>query len=153
MSSLKLSSRTPLGKEDLKRVNVVLQKLQDDPESVEFRQPVDWKYMGLTDYPLIVKNPMDLGTIKKNLLSGKYKWLEEILDDIQLTWDNCKLYNAQSSWIYNIAEKLERSFKKLVKNYLPNINILVPSKPARADLPARPEEPEEEVYNDDIPYS
>lgn len=33
-------------------------------------------------------------------------------------------------WIYNAAEKLERSFKKMVKNYLPNINIIVPgSKP------------------------
>lgn len=29
-------------------------------------------------------------------------------------------------WIYNLAEKLERSFKKMVKNYLPHIAITVP---------------------------
>ena len=29
-------------------------------------------------------------------------------------------------WIHGIAEKLERSFKKMVKNYLPNIPIVVP---------------------------
>ena len=59
----------------MKRVNIVLQKLLDDNDSIEFRQPVDWKYLGLTDYPLIVKNPIDLGSIKKNLLVGKYKHL------------------------------------------------------------------------------
>jgi hypothetical protein len=37
---------------------------------------VDWKLLGLSDYPLLVKNPMDLGTIKKQLLMGKYKLLE-----------------------------------------------------------------------------
>ena len=64
MSSLKLTSKNALGKEELKKVNVILQKLIDSNDSVEFRAPVDWKGMGLTDYPLIVKTPMDLTTIK-----------------------------------------------------------------------------------------
>jgi len=29
-----------------------------------FREPVDWKNLGLLDYPSIVKHPMDLGTIR-----------------------------------------------------------------------------------------
>lgn len=29
--------------------------------------------MGLFDYPTIVKNPMDLGTVKKNITSRKYE--------------------------------------------------------------------------------
>jgi len=29
-------------------------------------------------------------------------------------------------WIYNAAENLERAFKKMVKNYLPNIPITIP---------------------------
>jgi hypothetical protein len=29
--------------------------------------------MGLTDYTLIVKNPMDLGTARKKLLNSKYQ--------------------------------------------------------------------------------
>ena len=40
---------------------------------------------------------MDLGTIKKNLKAQKYIYLEEILTDIQLIWDNCHLYNAPGS--------------------------------------------------------
>lgn len=49
--------------------------------------------MGLTDYPQIVKNPMDLSTINKKLREDRYHTVEEVLDDIQLIWDNCKLYN------------------------------------------------------------
>jgi len=31
---------------------------------------VDWKALGLVDYPDIIKRPMDLGTIKKKLENG-----------------------------------------------------------------------------------
>ena len=42
---------------------------------------------------MIVKKPMDLGTVKKNLSASKYTSVKKALDDIQLIWDNCKLYN------------------------------------------------------------
>lgn len=34
------------------------------PESSPFSEPVDWKNLGLMDYPSLVKKPMDLGTIR-----------------------------------------------------------------------------------------
>ncbi len=49
--------------------------------------------LNLLDYEEVVKNPMDLGTVKKKFNDGKYIYAEEVLDDIQLIWDNCKLYN------------------------------------------------------------
>lgn len=52
--------------------------------------------------------------------------MEECLDHIQLIWDNCKEYN-QEGFYYNLADKLDRSFKKMIKNYLPNIQIIVPA--------------------------
>lgn len=67
--------------------------MQDNNDSHEFRHPVDWVRMGLTDYPQIVKNPMDLSLINKKLREDRYHTVEEVLDDIQLIWDNCKLYN------------------------------------------------------------
>jgi bromodomain-containing factor 1 len=51
--------------------------------------------MGLIDYPKIIKNPMDLSAINKKLREERYQSVEEVLDDIQLIWDNCKLYNQQ----------------------------------------------------------
>lgn len=55
--------------------------------------------MNLNDYPNIVKHPMDLGTIEKNLKNERYENVEQILDHIQLVWDNCKLYNLAGSVI------------------------------------------------------
>jgi hypothetical protein len=66
---------------------------------------------------------MDLGTIIKKVQASKYRLVEECLDDIQLIWDNCKTYNAQGSWIWKLADKLEKSFKKYVKNYLPLVSL------------------------------
>ena len=44
---------------------------------------------------------MDISTCTKLLKEGKYKYIEECLNDIQRIWDNCKLYNREGSWIYN----------------------------------------------------
>ena len=59
--------------------------------------------MGLTDYPNVIKYPMDLSTLSKKFKEEKYTKVEEILDDIQLIWDNCKTYNPDNSWIHSIA--------------------------------------------------
>lgn len=61
-----------------------------------FREPVDWKEMGLLDYPMIIKKPMDLGTVKKRLERGEYRTPEEAANDIRLIWSNCMLYNQVS---------------------------------------------------------
>ena len=67
------------------------------PESAAFRQPVDWKGLGLLDYPQIIKKPMDLGTIKNNLESNKYQNKEQVASDVRLVWTNCMLYNSDGS--------------------------------------------------------
>jgi hypothetical protein len=49
------------------------------------------------DYPMLIKKPMDLGTVSGKLKSEQYTWVEEVLDDLQLIWDNCKSYNQAGS--------------------------------------------------------
>ena len=58
--------------------------------------------MGLLDYAFLIKNPMDLGTVDMKLKDDRYEIVEEVLDDIQLVWDNCKTYNSQNTVIINI---------------------------------------------------
>ncbi len=41
-----------------------------------------------------------------------------MLDHIQLIWDNCKEYNKEGHY-FELAEKMEKVFKKMIKNYLP----------------------------------
>jgi hypothetical protein len=42
-SSLQLSSSTPLHKEELTKLKTIWQSLQDHNDSIEFRNPVDYK--------------------------------------------------------------------------------------------------------------
>lgn len=69
--------------------------------------------MGLYDYLNFVEKPMDLESIQIKLREEKYSIVEEVLDDIQLIWDNCKSYNQQGSVILLI---LDSGFMILLKS-------------------------------------
>ena len=77
-------SKRQLSREDTTRCLKVIETLLNDPESYEFRVPVDWKGLGLEDYPLIIKTPMDLGTIKQKLKKSRYESVEEFIQDVEL---------------------------------------------------------------------
>jgi hypothetical protein len=72
----------------------------DSSDSVEFREPVDWKAYGLLDYPMVIKKPMDLSTVKKNLANNLYESVEDALRDIDLIWTNCRTYNKDNAVTY-----------------------------------------------------
>ena len=40
---------------------------------------------------------MDLGTVSNKLRENRYENVEEVFDDLQLIWDNCKMYNPATS--------------------------------------------------------
>ncbi|EGR31679.1 hypothetical protein IMG5_104550 [Ichthyophthirius multifiliis] len=120
---IKINRNTTIGKEESKKLNQMTNQLFSNSDSSEFRQPVDWQGLQLIDYPTIIKNPMDLGKVRDKLKENEYVYVEECLDDIQLIWDNCKNYNAQGSWIFKLAEKLEKYFRNMIKNYLPSIQF------------------------------
>ena len=98
---LTTASDTPLKKADWPKCKKLIENLEADPMSQPFLFPVGWKQMQLYDYPKIIEKPMDLDTVKSNLMGGKYGTFEEFLADIQLIWDNCRLYNMVGSSIYN----------------------------------------------------
>ena len=50
----------------------ILAEIFNDYRSEEFRQPVDWNYLKLFDYPVIIKQPMDLGSIRRKLQNNEY---------------------------------------------------------------------------------
>jgi hypothetical protein len=101
-----------MSKEELEKVKLLILQIENNPYSYDFKEPVDFKGLGLIDYPDIIKHPMDLGTIKQKIETSKYKNTQEILADISLIWDNCKTYNRSDSGIYKMAEALEKFTKK-----------------------------------------
>jgi hypothetical protein len=75
-------------------------------DSEFFREPVDWEALQLFDYPVIIKHPMDLTTVKKKLDSGAYKKPSELATDVRLIFHNAMTYNAPNSKVYNMARAM-----------------------------------------------
>ncbi|KAJ3113629.1 hypothetical protein HDU96_003123 [Phlyctochytrium bullatum] len=75
-----------------------------------FLEPVDHVKLQIPTYPLIVKNPMDLGTIQKRLDAGHYSSVSEVEADVRLMFSNCRLFNQPGTDVYEMGRKLENLF-------------------------------------------
>ncbi|XP_055507501.1 CREB-binding protein-like isoform X2 [Leucoraja erinacea] len=85
---------------------------RQDPESLPFRQPVDPSLLGIPDYFDIVKNPMDLSTIKRKLDTGQYQEPWQYVEDVWLMFNNAWLYNRKTSRVYKYCTKLAEVFEQ-----------------------------------------
>ncbi|RZB40813.1 bromodomain-containing protein 3-like, partial [Asbolus verrucosus] len=75
-----------------------------------FRQPVDAKKLNLPDYHQIIKQPMDLGTIKKRLDNNYYWSGKECIQDFNTMFTNCYVYNKPGEDVVVMAQTLEKVF-------------------------------------------
>merc|ERR1712216_416077 len=64
------------------------------------------------DYPTIIKRPMDLGTVRKRLDNGEYMSVQQVAEDVDLTFKNAMTYNVDDSWIYQAARTLKNAADK-----------------------------------------
>ncbi len=71
-----------------------------------FNAPVDHIALRLKDYTNIVKEPMDLGTIKNNLLSNIYLSHEGVASDIRLCFQNALMFNPPTHPVHEAAKSL-----------------------------------------------
>lgn len=90
------------------RLTRVLRTLRAAPASWPFRAPVDWKRLNLDDYPLVIRQPMDLKTVSNKLKSRIYKSVVEFWHDIDLIWTNCRTFNAEEAEAYELANEMEQ---------------------------------------------
>uniref|UniRef100_A0AC35TFR1 Bromo domain-containing protein n=1 Tax=Rhabditophanes sp. KR3021 TaxID=114890 RepID=A0AC35TFR1_9BILA len=72
--------------------------------SNDFNKPVNEKKV--VDYYNVVKNPIDLQTIKKKIDSHFYDLRRTFLEDFKLLYDNAALYNGAASAIAMTAKKM-----------------------------------------------
>ncbi|KAJ1473422.1 Bromodomain-containing protein, partial [Baffinella frigidus] len=73
---------------------------------------VDPEALNLVNYFQVVKNPMDLGTVKKKLASKGYRHAQDFIADVTLTFDNAMLYNPKGDEEHELAKKLKMFFLK-----------------------------------------
>ncbi|KAL1224075.1 Transcription factor GTE5 [Cardamine amara subsp. amara] len=73
---------------------------------------VDAKGLGLHDYHTIVKEPMDLGTVKTKLGKSLYKSPLDFAEDVRLTFNNAVLYNPIDHEVHGMAKFLLNMFEE-----------------------------------------
>ncbi|KAI9319673.1 Bromodomain-containing protein [Dichotomocladium elegans] len=66
----------------------------------------------VTDYYDIIKDPMDLTTLEMNVENDKYMTMDDFVKDAQKIFDNCRLYNAESTNYARCANRLEEYFNE-----------------------------------------
>lgn len=91
-------------------------KLIDDLKkysiSSMFASPVDPERESCSDYFQKITNPMDLGTLRVNIINNKYESIDDFKRDVNLVWKNTYTYNGKKSLISHMAEHLEKIFRR-----------------------------------------
>ena len=112
MDDLSIFLLSPINEETKIKLLKILLSISKLEESFEFLEPVDYIKYNIPDYPKIIKNPRDLGSIKIKLENDEYETVQEFLNDIQLVWDNCHTYNPPMNHVTKLAKFCEKKFKK-----------------------------------------
>lgn len=80
---------------DLSPCHAVIEEMMTSDESWPFLYPVNTKQF--PTYKKIIKNPMDIMTIKKRLGDRTYKTREDFCSDVRLIFSNCEVFNEDDS--------------------------------------------------------
>jgi hypothetical protein len=92
------------------------------------RRPCEKTY---PDYYKEIKYPMDMETIDKRIKTNFYKTMDDFSEDVNLMFENCKLYNRPTSKLFIDAQKLQRIFKNEFTKCIENL----PLHPEEEELP------------------
>jgi len=100
-------------RQQLKNCSTLLADVFKKPEAELFLRPVDINEV--PDYTQFIDNPMDFGTIKQNLNTGKYSDLQQFSDDMNLIFSNCDAYNPPRSQVSKDCLKVKNFVKRRMK--------------------------------------
>jgi len=93
----------------------LLTTLKRNPKAYIFGEPVNVEALRIPDYHEIVKKPMDFGTVTTKLKENQYNKLQEFMDEMELVFYNCRLYNGFESEVGAIGTGLQEEYIRLVE--------------------------------------
>nr|XP_033340123.1 PH-interacting protein [Megalopta genalis] len=97
----------------------LLEMLWQCEDSIPFREPVD--RLEHPDYHQIIDTPMDLRTVKEDLLGGNYETPLEFAKDMKLIFTNSRNYNTNKrSRIYSMTIRLSAMFEEHMRKIISN---------------------------------
>ncbi|XP_049359480.1 transcription factor GTE10-like isoform X2 [Solanum verrucosum] len=95
----------------MKQCETVLSRLMSHQHGWVFNHPVDVVKLKIPDYFTVIKQPMDLGTIRSKLHSGEYSSPLQFADDVRLTFKNAMTYNPPGNDVHIMAQTLNKFFE------------------------------------------
>jgi bromodomain-containing protein 4 len=81
-----------------------------------FLRPLDYTEVIAEDYHKIIKNPIDLATIRKRLQNCYYSSITECLNDFYTLFSNCYRYNRPEDEVFIDGQTLEKFFREKIES-------------------------------------
>ncbi|KAM3618818.1 uncharacterized protein V6R79_025157 [Siganus canaliculatus] len=108
-SATKRRRMTTRNQPDLTFCEIILMEMEAHADAWPFLEPVNPRLV--PGYRRIVKNPMDFLTMRERLLQGGYCSCEEFAADAQLVFNNCELFNEDTSEVGMAGHAMRRFFE------------------------------------------
>ncbi|EWS72348.1 bromodomain domain protein (macronuclear) [Tetrahymena thermophila SB210] len=112
----------------------ILHSLQKHKSSKPFLKPVDPIKEGCPDYYMVIREPMDLSTVEKNLKAHLYQSPTQFAADIHKIWKNSFIYNNRDSQIYNMTLEMEKYFSRKFKEIETNLYTKTDGRTSTTDI-------------------
>ncbi|KAG7264912.1 hypothetical protein CRUP_012091 [Coryphaenoides rupestris] len=109
ISPAKRRRMTTRNQPDLTYCEIILMEMEAHTDAWPFLEPVNPRLV--PGYRRIVKNPMDFLTMRERLLQGGYCNCEEFAADAQLVFNNCELFNEDTSEVGVAGHAMRRFFE------------------------------------------
>ncbi|XP_029450688.1 bromodomain adjacent to zinc finger domain protein 2A isoform X2 [Rhinatrema bivittatum] len=94
---------------DLTSCEIILMEMESHEDAWPFLEPVNPRLV--PGYRKIIKNPMDLSTMREKLLTGGYFSCEEFAADALLVFDNCQTFNEDDSEVGKAGLSLRKFYE------------------------------------------
>lgn len=107
--SAKRRRMTTRNQPDLTFCEIILMEMEAHADAWPFLEPVNPRLV--PGYRRIIKNPMDFLTMRERLLQGGYLSCEEFAADAHLVFNNCELFNEDTSEVGMAGHSMRRFFE------------------------------------------
>ncbi|KAF0035796.1 hypothetical protein F2P81_011108 [Scophthalmus maximus] len=94
---------------DLTFCEIILMEMESHADAWPFLEPVNPRMV--PGYRRIIKNPMDFLTMRERLLQGGYCSCEEFAADAHLVFNNCEMFNEDTSEVGAAGHAMRRFFE------------------------------------------
>ncbi|RLN79171.1 hypothetical protein BBJ28_00008956 [Nothophytophthora sp. Chile5] len=106
-----------------RRLEMMLKGMMEHKFGWVFSSPVDPVSLNIPNYFKIVRQPMDLGTVKKKLDIGIYKHMEQFASDVRTTFQNAMKYNSEDQDVFSLAKDMLADFNAEMRKLEAEVDV------------------------------